>query len=183
MFYLHFLSTTCLYLCVLRCVWLFATPWAVACQPPLSMRFPRQEYWIRLPPPTRGDLPDQGLNLCLLRLLHWQTDSLPLAPPGKPLEDHEGSLFLCSTSRHIRTFLPFSLQILYKTPPLDLESCTSCSFSLSLFSRFCIIKTQRTWLWTQDPIHRTGEGMNWLDHPKNLLSGVGKRKAKANLSH
>ena len=23
-------------------------------------------------------------NLCLLRLLHWQVDSLPLAPPGKP---------------------------------------------------------------------------------------------------
>ena len=31
-----------------------------------------------------GDLPDQGLNLCLLCLLHWQASSLPLAPPGKP---------------------------------------------------------------------------------------------------
>ena len=105
-------------------------------------------------------------------------DSLPLAPPGKPLEYHEGSLFLCSTSLHIRTFLPFSLQILYKTPPLDLASCTSCSFSLSLFSRFCIIKPQRTCLWTQDPIHRTGEGMNWLDHPKNLFSGVGRGRLR-----
>ena len=98
------------YVCVcFSYVWLFTTPWTVACQPPLSMRFPRQEYWIRLPPPTRGDLPDQWLNLCLLRLLHWQADSLPVAPPGKPLEYHEGSLFLCSTSLHIRTFLPFSL--------------------------------------------------------------------------
>ena len=26
----------------------------------------------------------QRSNLCLLRLLHWQADSLPLAPPGKP---------------------------------------------------------------------------------------------------
>ena len=26
----------------------------------------------------------QGSNLCLLRLLHWQAGSLPLAPPGKP---------------------------------------------------------------------------------------------------
>ena len=26
----------------------------------------------------------EGLNLHLLCLLHWQTDSLPLAPPGKP---------------------------------------------------------------------------------------------------
>ena len=28
--------------------------------------------------------PTQGLNLHLSRLLHWQADSLPLAPPGKP---------------------------------------------------------------------------------------------------
>ena len=28
----------------LRCVWLFATPWTVACQAPLSMGFSRQEY-------------------------------------------------------------------------------------------------------------------------------------------
>ena len=28
----------------------------------------------------------QGLNLCLLSLLNWQTGSLPLVPPGKPLK-------------------------------------------------------------------------------------------------
>ena len=28
--------------------------------------------------------PIQGLNPCLFSLLHWQADSLPLAPPGKP---------------------------------------------------------------------------------------------------
>ena len=27
--------------------------------------------------------PIQGSNLCLLHLLHWQADSLPLVPPGK----------------------------------------------------------------------------------------------------
>ena len=27
----------------------------------------------------------QGFNLCLLYLLHWQADSLPLAPSGKPV--------------------------------------------------------------------------------------------------
>ena len=40
------------------CVWLFATPWTVACQAPLSMGFPRQEYWSGLPSPSPGDLPD-----------------------------------------------------------------------------------------------------------------------------
>ena len=32
----------------------------------------------------RGIFPTQGSNLCLLHFLHWQADSLPLAPPGKP---------------------------------------------------------------------------------------------------
>ena len=31
--------------------------------------------------PSPGDLLTQGLNLCLLCLLHWQVGSLPLAPP------------------------------------------------------------------------------------------------------
>ena len=30
-------------------VWLFATPWTIACQAPLAMRFSRQEYWSGLP--------------------------------------------------------------------------------------------------------------------------------------
>ena len=35
---------------------LFATPWTVACQAPLSMEFSRQEYWNGLPFPTLVDL-------------------------------------------------------------------------------------------------------------------------------
>ena len=36
------------------------TPWTVARQAPLSMRFYRQEYWSGLPFPSPGDLPDLG---------------------------------------------------------------------------------------------------------------------------
>ena len=50
------------------------------------MGFSRQEYWSGWPCPSPGDLPDQGLNPHLLRLLHWQADSLPLMPPGQPSE-------------------------------------------------------------------------------------------------
>ena len=32
----------------------------------------------------QGIFPTQGSNLHLLCFLHWQVDSLPLAPPGKP---------------------------------------------------------------------------------------------------
>ena len=41
----------------------FVTPWTVAHQAPLSMGFPRQEYWSRVPLPSPGDLPDLGLQL------------------------------------------------------------------------------------------------------------------------
>ena len=38
----------------------FVTPWTVAPQAPLSMGFPRQEYWSGLPFPSPGDLPNPG---------------------------------------------------------------------------------------------------------------------------
>ena len=40
----------------------YATPWAAVRQAPLSMGFPRQEYWSGLPFPTPGDLPDPGIE-------------------------------------------------------------------------------------------------------------------------
>ena len=48
--------------CVLSRVWVFATPQTVACQAPLSMGFPRQEYWSRLPFPPPGDLLYPGIE-------------------------------------------------------------------------------------------------------------------------
>ena len=38
------------------------TPWTVACQAPLSMRFPRQEYWSGLPFPAPGDIPNPRIE-------------------------------------------------------------------------------------------------------------------------
>ena len=51
---------------------LFATPWTVAYQAPLSvdaplsMGFSKQEYWSGLPCPPPGDLPDPGMELASL---------------------------------------------------------------------------------------------------------------------
>ena len=50
-------------LCCFSCVWLFVILWTVACQAPLSMRFPRQQYWSGLPCPLPGDLLDLGIEL------------------------------------------------------------------------------------------------------------------------
>ena len=63
----------------LSCVQLFAIPWTVDRQAPLSMRVPRHEYWRGLPFPSSGDLPNPGFEPGLLCLLHWQGPSLPLS--------------------------------------------------------------------------------------------------------
>ena len=44
------------------CVWILATLWTIAHQPPLSMGFSRQEYSSRLPCPSPGDLPNPGIQ-------------------------------------------------------------------------------------------------------------------------
>ena len=59
----------------------FVTPWTVANQAPLSIQFPRQEYWSGLPFPSPGDLPDPGANQ---HLLQWRVDSLLLSHLGSP---------------------------------------------------------------------------------------------------
>ena len=41
---------------------LFGILWAIACQAPLSVGFPKQEYWSRLPFPPSGDLPNPGIE-------------------------------------------------------------------------------------------------------------------------
>ena len=43
-------------------VQLITIPWAAACQAPLSMRFPRQEYWSGLPFPSLENLPNPGIK-------------------------------------------------------------------------------------------------------------------------
>ena len=58
---------------------------AVACQASLSMGFSRQEYGVGCHALLQGIFLTEGSNLHLLCLLHWQVDSLPLVPPGKPI--------------------------------------------------------------------------------------------------
>ena len=69
-------------------VLLFVTPWTVACQAPLFVGFPRQQYWSGLPFPPPGALPDPGI----------EPESLALAggfftiePTGKPINSKQDS--------------------------------------------------------------------------------------------
>ena len=61
-------------------VQLFATPWTVACQAPLSMGFSRQEYWSGVPFPSPGDLLNPGIKPGSPA---FQADSLLSEPPRK----------------------------------------------------------------------------------------------------
>ena len=57
----------------------FATPGTVACQAPLSMGFPQQEYWSGLPFPSLGDLSDPRVKS---ESTAWQVYSLLLSHQG-----------------------------------------------------------------------------------------------------
>ena len=75
----------CVCVCVCVCVYggglvaksclTLASPWTIAHQAPLSMGFPRQEYWNQLSFPSPGGLPDPGIKPASPTL---QVDSLPV---------------------------------------------------------------------------------------------------------
>ena len=54
------------------------TSWYVAFQAPLSMGFPRKEYWSGLSFPSEGDFPNPGIKP---RSPALQADSLLCEPP------------------------------------------------------------------------------------------------------
>ena len=100
-------------------VWLFATPWTVARQAPLSLEFSRQEYWSGLPFPSPGDLPDPGIKPGAPVL---QVDSLPSEPLGKPpgKEDSVSSVhlnFLGNSFKIYKINISVSLPVQYCVDP------------------------------------------------------------------
>ena len=84
-------------------VLLFATPWTVSCKAFLGISQARNPW--DFPGKKTGVLCHfllqeifliQGLRLCLLCLLHWQEDSLPLSHLGHLIQTHIFSLFTVS---------------------------------------------------------------------------------------
>ena len=67
---------------LLRCIWLFVTPWSVGHQGPL---FPRQEYWNGLPFPSPGDLPNPKIEPASPALASRCFTTKPL---GKPISTY-----------------------------------------------------------------------------------------------
>ena len=70
--------------CVLNRVRLLATAWTVAARLLCLWNFPGKNTRLGCCSLLQGIFPTQGSTPRLLCLLHWQTDSLPAEPLGKP---------------------------------------------------------------------------------------------------
>ena len=69
-------------------VWLFAAPWTVALQAPLSMEFSGQAYCSGLPFPPPGDLPNPGIKTVSLVPPALAGRLFTTVPPGSPRTSH-----------------------------------------------------------------------------------------------
>ena len=144
---LHFLELSNLNEVYLLCakslshVWLFATPWAGMHQAPLSRGFSRWECWSGSPCPSPGDLPDPGIEPCLVSPLHLQVDSLPLQHHlGNPKWDFGGF-------KYWNTEMQMSHAKRMKTVPQLLllsttMSISSAQFSCSIVSRLFVTNSR-----------------------------------------
>ena len=98
----------------LSCVHLFATPWTVDCQAPLSMGFSRQEYWSGLPFPSPGDLPDPGITdlphcrQTFYHQNHHMTNGKTIALNRQTFVGKVVSMLFNTLSRFVIAFIPRS---------------------------------------------------------------------------
>ena len=109
----------CVYACMLSCVRLFETPWTVAHQVPLSMGFPRQEYWSGMPFSPPGGLPDPGIEPVFLLAGEFFTAELSGNPKG-----------MYWVGQKVRTLMNFLANPIYKTLGVvaDLSVCIQPSW-------------------------------------------------------
>ena len=75
-------------------VWLMVAQWIIDRQVPLPVAFSKQEYWSGMHFLLQGIFLTQGSNPCLLYLLYWQVDSLPLVLPGTQTHKHRHAYML-----------------------------------------------------------------------------------------
>ena len=91
-------------------------PWTIVYQAPLSLGFPRQEYWSGLPFPSPGDLSNPGSNTALL---HCSRILYSLSHQDSPLD------------------IAFSLcGFIFYLFIADIEDDVECSCLLTLFLKF-----------------------------------------------
>ena len=89
---------------LLSCVQLFATPWTIACQDPLSMGFFRQDYWSGFPFPSLGDLSHPGTEAASPASAGGFFTIVPLGKYKDMSSNPQSSLCLLLISSHCLCF-------------------------------------------------------------------------------
>ena len=151
---------------LLNHVWLFATPWTVACQAPLSIEFSRQEYWSGLPLPSPGDLPwprDRTRVSCIGRhiLYHWATrEASVLHISTSLLKDNE--IIILKLSLNLKLIYSyFHGWLIFST--LSIKDCTLPNLLKIQLTVASVV------LLTQDPVFTC----NWFSAVDKWV-GIGK---------
>ena len=127
--------------CVSSSVLDSAIPWTVAHLVPLSMGFPRKEYWKELPFPSPAHLPDSGIERHVMSLLHSQADFLPLRHQFPESLSTEACVLL----KQLCHLISFSFSSSSPSPPLFFHSLLHpCSFLIPQSSMSTFIQCQFT---------------------------------------
>ena len=119
----------------LSCVWLFAIPWTIAHQAPLSTEFSRQEYWSGLPFPIPGVIFLTGIELMSLESSALTSRFFTTAPSGKPSNQQVSLvdyLAVCTFQFHSLS-LPPSMSLFSKSVRLFLFRKLSSFVSFFFF--------------------------------------------------
>ena len=93
----------------------FVTPWSVAHQVPLSMGFPRPEYWSELPFPSPGDILDPRIKPQSPSSPTWPADSLLLCRLGSASHTWERVCVSAPLSVHPTLSFPCYVHTLFST--------------------------------------------------------------------
>ena len=116
-------------------VQLFLAPWTIAHQAPLSMGFPKQEYWSGLPFPFPGYLSWPRIEPMSPAL---QLDSLPLRHPGSAFSYIPRLEVMVPNQRHLSKF-PGENLYGHKTDYSYILVPTGCCL------RLCQLEKSRKW--------------------------------------
>ena len=110
------------------------TPWTVACQDPLSMKFSRQEYWSGQPFPSPGDFPDLRIKPGSPVAPELQMDSLSLSHHGSP-NYWSGGRFVAKSCLTLCNPMDYSLQgsSLHGIPQARILEWVAISLSREIF--------------------------------------------------
>ena len=98
-------------LCCFSCVQLFVTPWTI--QPARLLcpwNFSGRNIEVGCYFLLQGIFPTQESNLSLLRLPHWQTDSLPPHHLGSPITTHSQHIFFFSCDGNFKSTILATFQ-------------------------------------------------------------------------